>query len=163
MIRIGIDVGGTNTDAVVVDGTRVVTSLKTSTTEDVTTGVQRALARLIEGSPDAARAASAVIIGTTHFVNAVVERKELERVASLRLCLPASASVKPFAGWPADLRDLVKGDIVLLPGGHEIDGREISPFDPEATYAAARRIAAAGIEAVAISAVFSPIRADHEE
>jgi N-methylhydantoinase A/oxoprolinase/acetone carboxylase beta subunit len=162
VIRIGIDVGGTNTDAVVVDGTRVVASLKTSTTEDVTTGVQRALAKLIESSPGAARAATAVIVGTTHFVNAVVERKELERVASLRLCLPASASVKPFAGWPSDLRDLVRGDVVLLPGGHEIDGREISPFDPEATYAAARRIATAGIEAVAISSVFSPIRADHE-
>ena len=163
MIRIGIDVGGTNTDAVLVDNTRVIASLKTSTTEDVTTGVRRALAKLIESSPEAAGAAAAVIIGTTHFVNAVVERKELERVASIRLCLPASASVKPFAGWPADLRDLVKGEVVLLPGGHEIDGREISPFDPDATYAAARRIAAAGIEAVAISSVFSPIRADHED
>ncbi|HVW71250.1 MAG TPA: ROK family protein, partial [Steroidobacteraceae bacterium] len=112
MIRIGIDVGGTNTDAVVVDGTRVVASLKTSTTEDVTTGVQRALAKLIESAPEATRSAAAVIIGTTHFVNAVVERKELERVAALRLCLPASASVKPFSGWPADLRDLVKGDVV---------------------------------------------------
>jgi N-methylhydantoinase A/oxoprolinase/acetone carboxylase beta subunit len=163
VIRIGIDVGGTNTDAVVVDGTRVVTSLKTSTTEDVTTGVQRALAKIIESSPEEARTAAAVIIGTTHFVNAVVERRELDRVASLRLCLPASASVKPFSGWPADLRDLVRGDVVLLPGGHEIDGREISPFDAEATYKAARRIAAEGIDAVAISSVFSPIRADHED
>jgi N-methylhydantoinase A/oxoprolinase/acetone carboxylase beta subunit len=163
VIRIGIDVGGTNTDAVLVDGTSVISSLKTSTTEDVTTGVEQALAKLIVSSPDVARSASAVIIGTTHFVNAVVERKELERVASLRLCLPASASVRPFAGWPVDLRDLVRGEVVLLPGGHEIDGREISPFDAEATYAAARRIADAGIEAVAISAAFSPIRADHEE
>jgi N-methylhydantoinase A/oxoprolinase/acetone carboxylase beta subunit len=163
VIRIGIDVGGTNTDAVLVDGTRVVGSLKTSTTEDVTTGVQRALAKLIESSAEVARSATAVIIGTTHFVNAVVERKELERVASLRLCLPAAASVKPFSGWPADLRDLVRGEVVLLPGGHEIDGREISPFDEEATYAAARRVAATGIQAVAISAAFSPIRADHED
>jgi N-methylhydantoinase A/oxoprolinase/acetone carboxylase beta subunit len=163
VIRIGIDVGGTNTDAVLVDGTRVVSSLKTSTTEDVTTGVQRALAQLIESSAEVARAAAAVIIGTTHFVNAVVERKELERVASLRLCLPASASVKPFAGWPLDLRELVRGEVVLLPGGHEIDGREISPFDEEATYVAARRVADAGIQAVAISAAFSPIRADHED
>src|SRR6185369_2940702 len=93
----------------------------------------------------------------------VVERKELQRVASLRLCLPASASVRPFAGWPVDLRDLVRGEVVLLPGGHEIDGREISPFDAEATYAAARRIADTGTEAVAVSAAFSPVRADHEE
>src|SRR5437660_11194803 len=43
MRRIGIDVGGTNTDAVLLDGARVVHAVKTPTTEDVTGGIVAAL------------------------------------------------------------------------------------------------------------------------
>ena len=163
MKRIGIDVGGTNTDAALVEGTRILAAVKTPTTEDVTSGVREALKLLLAKGGDAARSVEAVIIGTTHFLNAVLERKNLERVAVLRLCLPASASVRPFVDWPKDLRDLVRGEVILLPGGHEIDGREIAPFNEVETRAAARRIADAGITSVAISGVFSPLRADHEE
>lgn len=162
MKRIGIDVGGTNTDAALVDGPRVIACVKTPTTEDVTSGIRKALALLLEKGEEA-RAAQAVIVGTTHFVNAVIERRHLERVAVIRLCLPASASVRPFIDWPNDLRDAVRGEVALLPGGHEIDGREIAALDEGATYAAARRISDAGLSAVAISSVFSPLRADHEE
>ena len=45
-MRIGIDVGGTNTDAVLLDGARVVHAVKTPTTRDVTTGITRALREL---------------------------------------------------------------------------------------------------------------------
>ena len=34
-MQIGIDVGGTNTDAVLMDGTRVLATVKTATTPDV--------------------------------------------------------------------------------------------------------------------------------
>ena len=43
MRRIGIDVGGTNTDAVLLDDGRVVHAIKTPTTEDVTGGIVTAL------------------------------------------------------------------------------------------------------------------------
>lgn len=49
MIRIGVDVGGTNTDAVVMDGQRVLAWSKTTTTPDATNGLvaaaREALAR----------------------------------------------------------------------------------------------------------------------
>ena len=38
-MRIGIDVGGTNTDAVLMDGPRVVSWYKTPTTPDVSSGI----------------------------------------------------------------------------------------------------------------------------
>ena len=44
-----------------------------------------------------------VHIGTTHFVNAVVERRELAKVAVLRLCGPASTELPPFVDFPAQL------------------------------------------------------------
>ena len=42
MKRIGIDVGGTNTDAVLIVDGKVLKGVKTPTTEDVTSGVRKA-------------------------------------------------------------------------------------------------------------------------
>ena len=46
-MRIGIDVGGTNTDAVLMDERRVLAEVKTPTTPDVTSGIVSALRSLI--------------------------------------------------------------------------------------------------------------------
>ncbi|MBP0574512.1 hypothetical protein J8J40_29630, partial [Mycobacterium tuberculosis] len=51
MKNIGIDVGGTNTDAVLVADERVVAAVKSPTTADVTTGVRNALAGLVAQCP----------------------------------------------------------------------------------------------------------------
>src|SRR5205814_3707962 len=93
--RIGIDVGGTNTDAVLLDGERVVAAVKTPTTADVTTGITTALRDLLREAP-ASGGVSAVMIGTTHFTNAVVQRRDLTRVAAVRIGLPSGASLPPF-------------------------------------------------------------------
>src|SRR5205823_7925690 len=50
--RVGIDVGGTNTDAVLLEGDRVVHAVKTPTTGDVTTGITRALDLLLKRSEE---------------------------------------------------------------------------------------------------------------
>ena len=49
-LRIGIDVGGTNTDAVLMDDLTVVAKIKTPTTEDVTSGITTALRHVLETS-----------------------------------------------------------------------------------------------------------------
>ena len=174
--RIGIDVGGTNTDAVLIDGERVVAAVKTPTTADVTTGITRALADLLtqpgtvpnrppSGQAGVAEPApiTAVMIGTTHFTNAVVQRRGLTRVGAVRIGLPASASLPPFVDWPDDLADLVRGEIVMLEGGHEYDGRPIVPFDARGMRAAARRFRDAGVTSVAVASVFSPLDPACEE
>jgi hypothetical protein len=62
-----------------------------------------------------------VNIGTTHFINAVVQADEskLSRVAVLRLCGPFCREVPPFAGFPQLLRDVVEGYVGYLEGGLE--------------------------------------------
>jgi N-methylhydantoinase A/oxoprolinase/acetone carboxylase beta subunit len=160
--RIGIDVGGTNTDAVLLEDDQVVAAVKTPTTEDVTRGITRALAGLVERAPGA-REAQAAMIGTTHFTNAVVQRRDLDRVAAVRVGLPSGASLPPFVDWPEDLAALVRGEVVMLEGGHEFDGRPLVPFDTAGMRAAARRIRDAGIRSVAVAAVFSPLNAACEE
>jgi N-methylhydantoinase A/oxoprolinase/acetone carboxylase beta subunit len=160
--RIGIDVGGTNTDAVLLEEDAVAAAVKTPTTPDVTTGITRALAALLAQAP-AARGAHAAMIGTTHFTNAVVERRDLGRVAAVRIGLPSGASLPPFVDWPEDLAALVRGEVVMLEGGHEFDGRPLVPFDGKGMREASRRIRTAGIRSVAISAVFSPLNPSGEE
>ena len=123
MKRIGIDVGGTNTDAVLVDGSTVVGAVKTATTDDVTGGVRTALRDLADQVGAAIAATAAVMIGTTHFVNAVVQRRSLNRAAALRICLPACASLPPMVDWPHDLAGLVDGGSYMVEGGHEPDVR----------------------------------------
>ena len=88
-IRLGIDVGGTNTDAVAMDGQTLLARTKVPTTEDVTSGIFSALEEILNQiSPG--RRPGAVMIGTTHFTNALVERKGLTPTAVLRLALPAT-------------------------------------------------------------------------
>ncbi len=157
MKRIGIDVGGTNTDAVLLVDDAVAGAVKTPTTADVTSGVRKALADLIAAQPQAASGLDAVMIGTTHFTNAVVQRRDLMKIAAIRIGLPASASLPPFCDWPQDLAELVRGEIVMLEGGHEFDGRPIVPFDERGMRDAAKRIRAAGLKSAAIASVFSPL------
>lgn len=157
MITVGVDVGGTNTDAVVLDGRIVRATHKTPTTDDVTSGIGAALRALLASDPDGVSGAKAITIGTTHFVNAVVQRRALNRVAALRICLPACASLMPFVDWPPDLAAAVDGGKFLVSGGYEYDGQEIAPLDEQAIAQAARDIRGSGVRAIGITAVFSPL------
>ncbi len=162
-MRIGVDVGGTNTDAVLMDGTKVVSSTKTPTTANVSEGIAKALRAVIEDSGIDRAAIDGVMIGTTHFTNAVVERKHLTPTACIRLGLPATVCLPPMVDWPDDLRDMVGGNSHLAHGGHEFDGREISDFQPDEVREIAKKILDAGLNAIAISSVFSPVNATFEE
>jgi N-methylhydantoinase A/oxoprolinase/acetone carboxylase beta subunit len=162
MIRIGIDVGGTNTDAVLLDGSAVLHATKTPTTADVTAGIAAALRATLAVTRIAPARIAAVMIGTTHFTNAVVQRRDLTPIAAIRIGLPATATLPPFIDWPPDLRAVVQGPIAMLRGGHEVDGRPLVPFDEAAMREAAESLAKAGIQAAAITAVFSPLNAEAE-
>jgi N-methylhydantoinase A/oxoprolinase/acetone carboxylase beta subunit len=162
-LRIGIDVGGTNTDAVLMDGLTIVSKLKTPTTPDVTTGITAALRHVLGTSATPTSDISGVMIGTTHFTNAVVERKRLEPTAAVRLGLPATAALPPMVDWPQDLADVLGRNTYLCHGGHEFDGHEICPLEPEEIRGVGHQIADRGITAVAVSSVFSPVNSSMEQ
>jgi N-methylhydantoinase A/oxoprolinase/acetone carboxylase beta subunit len=155
--RIGIDVGGTNTDAVLMEGATVRSKLKTPTTADVTTGIVTALDHILAESGVAPAGIAAVMIGTTHFTNAIVERRHLEPTAIVRLCLPAGLDIPPMTDWPLDIRDALGHHTYMVHGGNEFDGREISPLDPAELEEVAIDLIAKGIKAIAISAPFAPV------
>jgi N-methylhydantoinase A/oxoprolinase/acetone carboxylase beta subunit len=161
-LRIGIDVGGTNTDAVVLDGDgRVIAKAKRPTTKDVTGGLRAALdAVLAELGPAPVQdRITRVMLGTTHATNAILERRGLGRVAVLRLGAPATTSVPPLSDWPGDLRAAVSAGEAIVPGGHYVDGREISPPGLDAIR---RFLDGVEADAVAVTSVFSPASSEHE-
>lgn len=160
MKRIGLDVGGTNTDAVLLHEERVIAAVKTPTTTDVMSGVLNAISAL--RAQAALDGIDAVMIGTTHFTNAVIERRGLNRVGALRICLPTCASLDPGEDWPDELRDVVDPMCFMVSGGHEYDGRPIIDLDTDAIADAARAMQAAGITAAGITAVFSPLTDEFE-
>lgn len=161
-MHIGIDVGGTNTDAVLMDGTRTLAAVKHATTEDVTTGIVQAIDALRSGHHFDGENISAVMIGTTHFINALVEAKRLAPTAALRLGLPATKALPPLVDWPAALVEAIQGRSYLAHGGYEFDGRPISPLDPAELREHAADMRANGIRSIAISSVFSPVNHDVE-
>ena len=162
MIRIGIDVGGTNTDAAVMEDDRVVLSFKATTSTDVTTGVREALTGVLEKSGLDPKSIDFVALGTTHFTNAVVQRRDLTPTAAVRLGLPATQALPPMVDWPDDLREAIGEHGYFAHGGHEFDGREITPVDADELRKIAKDIARKRIRSIAISSVFSPINNEDE-
>lgn len=103
--RLGIDVGGTNTDVVLLDKeNRVIAKTKTAVTSDIVTGIRTGVGRVLEQSGVDGAQISHAMLGTTQVTNAIIERRELNDVAIVRLGAPATRAVKPLAGWPDDLR-----------------------------------------------------------
>lgn len=159
-LRIGIDVGGTNTDAVVVDEEgKILAATKSATTPDPFDGIRESLSKVIEGVDTSAIAQA--MLGTTHPVNALIQRRDLDRVGALRLAAPASLGVLPGAAWPADLHREILGPVEIIRGGNEYDGGEISPLDEDAVRAFAARCRGA-VAAIAVSAPFASASPEHE-
>ena len=161
-MHIGIDVGGTNTDAVLMDGDVLVSKVKNPTTTDVTSGIITCINSLISSSPDNAQI-NAVMLGTTHFVNALLQRRDLAPSASLRLCLPATTMLPPLVDWPNDLKQSIGAHTYMANGGNEYDGREISPINEKELIDISQKMLDDGIRSVSVCGVFSPVDNRHEK
>jgi len=156
-MRLGVDVGGTNTDAVLMDGTEVVAWAKRPTSSSVSRGVAATINAVLEKAGIEGREVSCVMIGTTQFANALVQRRGLQEVGVIRLASPSGEALPPMTGWPADICRCIGETVFLLPGGYEFDGREISAFDEKRVRDAARALKRRGVRAAAITSVFGPV------
>lgn len=161
-MRIGIDVGGTHTDAVLLDGSQVVAATKALTSADVLSGITTALDTVLSDAGVAQDRIEAVMIGTTQFTNAVVERRELAEVAAIRVGLPSGGGLPPMVDWPEDIAGALGRHTYMLRGGSLYDGWPLAALQEDEIDAAISDIASKGIKNVAISAVFSPMKAAPE-
>src|SRR3546814_7738030 len=90
------------------------------------------------------------MIGTTHFTNALIERRRLDRDGIIRLASPSGDALPPLTAWPDALARQVGGEIFLLPGGSEVDGRDIALFDEDRMRTAVLACRAQGIDRLAV-------------
>jgi N-methylhydantoinase A/oxoprolinase/acetone carboxylase beta subunit len=154
---IGLDTGGTYTDAVALaDGRRVIASAKALTTHwDLSVGLGEALRSVLQALPDCARGRiSLVSVSTTLATNAVVENR----------FSPICAILVGFNDRMAAETGIEKqlgGVVVRLRGGHDPTGLEEQPLEEAALVEAVRAIGPR-VEAFAVAAQFSVRNPDHE-
>ncbi|KAG0674982.1 hypothetical protein C6P42_001954 [Pichia californica] len=167
-LLIGVDVGGTNSDLVVLDPSKlnnpkscVIAWHKTVTTPDVSVGIERAIKTVLENPQNQISKDEiiSVSIGTTHFINAVIERdaNRLEKVAVIRLSGPYGRGFPPFGDFPEDLAQVIHGYHVYLNGGCRVDGKDIQPLDEEGLRTHVSKIKELGISSIAVVATFANI------
>ncbi|CAH0053900.1 unnamed protein product [Clonostachys solani] len=165
-LRIGVDVGGTNTDGVILDLSKssdpdrgIVAWKKASTTSNPSDGIINVIKEMFQDSHIDPEDVASVTIGTTHFINAVVEmdQSRLAKVAVIRLCGPFSKDIPIGIDWPPRLRNIVCAYRGLVNGGLEIDGSLISELDEDEVRRQCTEIKSLGIRSIVVVGVFSPI------
>ncbi|EIN06702.1 Hydantoinase/oxoprolinase [Punctularia strigosozonata HHB-11173 SS5] len=166
--RIGVDVGGTNTDSVLLDvlpnvsaseSRGVMSSSKKPTTPNVTDGIEAAVRSVLEDSRVQPAEIGSLMIGTTHFINAVVEAdsRRLSKVAVIRLGAPYTEECPPFIDFPPILRSITEGHVAILKGGLQIDGSAINDIDEAELKAEAAKIRDKGLTSVVLVGIYSPL------
>ena len=155
---LGLDTGGTFTDAVLLaDGRRVAASTKALTTPwDLAIGIGQAIRAVLASLPAGARREdiSLVSVSTTLATNAVVEHR-FSPVCSLLIGFDDAMVER------SGLKRHGAGALVQIGGGHTATGEESSPLDEEAVMRAVREHEDR-VEAFAVAGNFSVRNPAHE-
>ena len=162
-VVLGIDTGGTYTDAVLVDHAtdEVLAAAKALTTRhDLSIGIAEAIAAVFEVTrrpPRSLRpeAVDMVALSTTLATNAIAEGQ------GSPVCLLLIGYDRELMEQYGFQKELATDDIVYLRGGHDVLGNEVAPLDEEAARAVieARR---GKVEAFAVSGYFGVRNPTHE-
>ena len=158
-LRIGVDIGGTFTDLVLLDPAngRLVNGKVLTTPDDPSRGVLTGIAALLARAAAAPADIAQVIHGTTLVANAIIERK------GVRTAFVTTQGFRDLLAmareWRWDIYDLDitppaplvdRAACFEVPGRLDAQGREITPFDEAAARQVADAIARSGAEAVAV-------------
>lgn len=155
---IGVDVGPTSTDAVLLDGDgtgggRAVRAVKVPSLPGDAVGSLVAAVEALPGEPRAR--ATQLAVGLRVADRALAERAGLAHVGVLRIGGEAADTVRPLFGWPAELRDAVCAGTANVAGGGGLGPHDGAPLDRDAVARFGAELAGRA-EAFAVSAVFAP-------
>jgi len=159
-VALGIDTGGTYTDAALVDYNtgRVLCAAKALTTRrDLSLGIGAAIDSAFQqpGAPSPAEV-SLVALSTTLATNAIVEGQ------GSPVCLVLIGYDQELIRQCGFEGDLVTADVVYVDGGHDIRGDEAMPLDVTTLRQAVAGVAGR-VEAFAVSGYFGVRNPAHEE
>ncbi|MDE3055456.1 MAG: hydantoinase/oxoprolinase family protein, partial [Verrucomicrobiota bacterium] len=151
---IGMDIGGTNTDAVLLDEqNKIVWAVKTTTTEDISLGFEAALTNLIEQSAVSPEQIQGVFLGTTHATNAILQKRDLFRVGVIRIAGQRPETLPVAFAWPMELKNAVIGGIETIRGGLECHGGTLTDLCKEETRKAILSLLEKEVNSIAIIGV----------
>jgi N-methylhydantoinase A/oxoprolinase/acetone carboxylase beta subunit len=156
-LLLGIDTGGTFTDAVLLDeGEGVVAKAKALTTHgDLAEGIGNAIAAVIGRSRCDPAEIALVSLSTTLATNAMVEGQG-GRVGLVLIGFDAADAARP------NLKAALGGDpVILVAGGHDPFGSEIVPLDAGTLADEARKLAPS-LTGFAVTGRFGVLNAAHE-
>ena len=158
---IGIDIGGTNTDCVLVgiDGV-IYNKMKLTTSDNMEEAVVSCIQYVMQKiSPsDIAR----ICLGTTFATNAILEAKRLLPVGIIRLA-GQKPTIPPGYGWSQSLIDTVICDVITLDGGSKCDATPITAFCEKLARTAIQTLIQKKAQAIAIVGVYAPINNQEEQ
>ncbi len=171
--RLGVDVGGTFTDVLLVnsDSGETWRTKTASTPQDQSIGVLRGIGKVCEDAGIAHTEIAQVLHGTTVGTNAILEGKGavvgLVTTQGFRQVLQIARSFVPggLAGWiiwpkPEPLAALE--NTIEVPERIASDGTVITPLDEDETRRRLRKLRDNGIQALAISLINAFANGEHE-
>lgn len=125
----------------------------------MTAGIEGAVRNVLEKSQLPATAIASVTVGTTHFINAVIEQdaRRLRRVAIIRLSKSFLREVPPFSEFPSGLTSIIRGYVGYVDGGLHIDGSQEAPIVERQIVERCAEIKKLGLTTIVIVGSFSPI------
>jgi DUF917 family protein/N-methylhydantoinase A/oxoprolinase/acetone carboxylase beta subunit len=137
----------------------VVAFYKTPTTSNVTSAITTAVKQVLKISQVPLNEIICLIIGTTSFINAVVEQdaRRLKKVGVLRLSKSFLREIPPFFEFPPGLAKLCDGYLGYIDGGLAIDGSEESPVNEGQVVEHCRNLRDVNVKSIVVAGVFSPI------
>jgi|688.fasta_scaffold46456_2 DUF917 family protein len=172
-VLVGVDVGGTYTAAVLMQGSRIITHCKTITTPDITQGITEVFQTLFTKHPDFKEKVHSINIGTTHLVNALAQGQGFNKTLVIRLAAPLTDALPPTVDWSEEAKNnqgKCLDRCLIIKGGYEYkadedpsEPKEVSPLDVDEIRKLAQETFERGTQAVAITGLFSPIKPDQEK
>lgn len=144
---VGIDIGGTHTDAVCIDGKDIKATAKTLTGDDLVLSIRDAIGALAIDYTKIRR----TVLSTTLSTNAITEKK----YAPAGMIISAGPGIDPR-------RYFFTGDFHLVSGAIDHRGREYIPINADEVIRVADGLKKKGIAGVGIVSKFSVRNPSHE-
>jgi len=149
---IGLDVGGTYTDAVLIDGKKIAEKMKVPTDND---NLLESLLHALDPLLEAAKGGNLerIVLSTTLITNLIATKS----IGPTALVLIPGPGLNPYT------YDYKTPLTFLLSGAIDYRGREIDPLDEKEIEACAQKIKQSGVARVAVVGKFSQRNKKHEQ
>ncbi|SMQ81496.1 N-methylhydantoinase A/oxoprolinase/acetone carboxylase, beta subunit [Bacillus sp. OV166] len=162
-MKLGIDVGGTNTDAVIVrnDG-KLLSWSKHLTTNDIISGIELAAKEVLKEANIPPDQIKGIFLGTTHVLNALYHPVNLSKTALIRITKKPSL-IEPALQWPENLKKYIS-KVYHFKSSYDYTGKikEQSTPNQDEIEQLYHDIKKYGIESICLVGAYSPLYESEE-